>query len=185
MLYFRRIYIRGDGEVDLAIIGDIELESFFDKIDTKDNYKLAQLNGKGCAFLCVKNELDSNLEVIKKLGINKVVEITKNDIDEDKENVLLSFGIEYSGFSVKGKKAYVKTLLAGIMSEVNDSKVNLLSDREKEVLGLLTRGMTNRDIAKSLYLSEKTVKNHLNNIFKKIDVTDRTKAALFGINNNI
>ena len=74
-------------------------------------------------------------------------------------------------------------VLAGIVSDVGDEKINLLSVREREVLGLLARGMTNRDIAKSLFLSEKTVKNHVSNIFKKINVTDRTKAAIYAMEN--
>ena len=171
--------------MNLAIIGDMELESFFDRLDTKDNYKLAQLNGKGCAFLCAENNFESNLNVIKRLGISKVIEISSSSIDDGREDFMSDFGIEYSGILIKGKKSYIKSLLAGIVSDVGDEKISLLSEREREVLGLLSRGMTNRDIAKSLCLSEKTVKNHLNNIFKKIEVTDRTKAAVFAINNNI
>lgn len=171
--------------MNLAIIGDTELEVFFDRLDTKDNYKLAQLNGKGCAFLCAENSFDSNLDVVKSLGVDKVVEISKVKIDDEREKILTDLGIEYSGLFVKGKSSFIKNLLTGIVADLNDDKINVLSLREKEVLGLLARGMTNRDIAKTLFLSEKTVKNHLNNIFKKIDVTDRTKAAVFAINNNI
>ncbi len=60
--------------------------------------------------------------------------------------------------------------------------LQLLSQRETEVLGLVAKGMANRAIATALFISEKTVKNHLYNIFKKIGVTDRTKAALFAVN---
>lgn len=56
-----------------------------------------------------------------------------------------------------------------------------LSDREIEVLSLVARGLSNKAIAQSLYISEKTVKNHLYSIFRKIGVTDRTKAALYAI----
>jgi DNA-binding NarL/FixJ family response regulator len=56
-----------------------------------------------------------------------------------------------------------------------------LSQREVEVLNLVARGMTNRLIARNLFISEKTVKNHLYSIFRKIGVTDRTKAALFAV----
>ncbi len=56
-----------------------------------------------------------------------------------------------------------------------------LSQREIEVLGLVARGMSNRLIARNLFISEKTVKNHLYSIFRKIGVTDRTKAALFAV----
>jgi two-component system response regulator DegU len=54
-----------------------------------------------------------------------------------------------------------------------------LSKREIEVLSLIAKGYSNRKIASTLYISEKTVKNHIYNIFKKIGVGDRTKAALY------
>ncbi|HHW25806.1 MAG TPA: response regulator transcription factor [Firmicutes bacterium] len=60
-------------------------------------------------------------------------------------------------------------------------QLSRLSDREIEVLRLVAKGMSNRLIAKTLFISEKTVKNHLYNIFKKIGVTDRTKAALLAV----
>jgi DNA-binding NarL/FixJ family response regulator len=56
-----------------------------------------------------------------------------------------------------------------------------LSEREGEVLALVARGFSNKAIAKSLYISEKTVKNHLYSIFRKIGVSDRTKAALYAV----
>ncbi len=56
-----------------------------------------------------------------------------------------------------------------------------LSDRELEVLQLVAQGKANKEIANDLELSEKTVKNHLRNIFTKMDVDDRTKAAIQGI----
>ena len=43
----------------------------------------------------------------------------------------------------------------------------------------------NRDIAKEMKISERTVKNHISSIFKKLEVTDRTQAAVFAIRNNI
>ena len=46
-------------------------------------------------------------------------------------------------------------------------------------------GMSNKEIAINLDISERTVKNHISNIFKKIDVSDRTQAAVFAIKNNI
>ena len=60
-----------------------------------------------------------------------------------------------------------------------------LSDREIEVLQLVGRGMSNAEIAQELFLSEKTVKNHLTNIFRKIHVEDRTQAVLFAIKRKI
>ncbi len=54
-----------------------------------------------------------------------------------------------------------------------------LSDREREVLELLLEGLPNKLIARRLEISEKTVKSHLTRIFRQIDVTDRTQAALW------
>ncbi|SDY42685.1 regulatory protein, luxR family [Micromonospora pattaloongensis] len=53
-----------------------------------------------------------------------------------------------------------------------------LTDREVEVLGLIGRGFTNADIARRLVLSEKTVRNHVSNVFTKINVMDRAHAAV-------
>ena len=49
----------------------------------------------------------------------------------------------------------------------------------------LSYGMYNKEIAEKLDISERTVKNHISNIFKKIEVTDRTQAAVFAIRNNL
>ncbi|MFC9286999.1 LuxR C-terminal-related transcriptional regulator, partial [Streptomyces sp. NPDC057052] len=54
-----------------------------------------------------------------------------------------------------------------------------LTPREKGVLALLSRGLSNRRIARTLEISEKTVKNHLSGIYAKIHVTDRTQALLY------
>ncbi|WP_448317879.1 response regulator [Streptomyces sp. CO7] len=56
-----------------------------------------------------------------------------------------------------------------------------LTDRERDVLGLIADGRSNREIARSLYLSEKTVKTHVSNILMKLDVSDRTQAALWAV----
>lgn len=62
---------------------------------------------------------------------------------------------------------------------------NNLTSRELEVLKLIAEGMINKEIAKYLYISEKTVKNHISNIFKKLDVNDRTQAAIYAFKHNI
>lgn len=54
-----------------------------------------------------------------------------------------------------------------------------LTDREKEVLGLVCEGLANKQIARRLGISERTVKAHLGNVFQRIGATDRTQAALW------
>lgn len=73
-----------------------------------------------------------------------------------------------------------KKILAGY-TEV----IELLTGREIEVLKLISDGASNRAIGKSLYISEKTVKNHVSSIFKKIGVNDRTSATLYAIKKGI
>lgn len=60
-----------------------------------------------------------------------------------------------------------------------------LTERELEVLKLISKGMGNRQIADLLVLSEKTVKTHVANIMQKLQVTSRTQAALFAIRHNL
>jgi DNA-binding NarL/FixJ family response regulator len=59
--------------------------------------------------------------------------------------------------------------------------VDDLTPRELEVLMLIAEGMGNKEIAKELVISEKTVKNHINNIFSKLHVSDRSQAMLYAI----
>lgn len=69
--------------------------------------------------------------------------------------------------------------------DIDKDKIDSLTSRELEVLIQVANGMFNKEIATSLNISERTVKNHVSNIFKKIDVSDRTQAAVFAIKNNI
>ena len=61
--------------------------------------------------------------------------------------------------------------------------LNSLTQREEEVLDLLTQGLTYKVVAKTLFISDTTVKTHVNNIFQKLQVNDRTGAVLYAINN--
>lgn len=62
---------------------------------------------------------------------------------------------------------------------------NPLTPREKDVLAELTKGKSNREIANSLYVTEKTVKTHISNIFAKLGVQDRTQAALYAVKHGL
>ena len=72
-----------------------------------------------------------------------------------------------------------------VARDVDKDKIDLLTARELEVLIQVANGKFNKEIATSLNISERTVKNHISNIFKKIEVSDRTQAAVFAIKNDI
>ncbi len=72
-----------------------------------------------------------------------------------------------------------------IAKDLDQEKMESLSKRELDVLKLVAAGHFNKDIAQLLNISERTVKNHLCNIFRKIDCEDRTQAAVFCIRNGI
>ncbi|MEU2668124.1 response regulator transcription factor [Streptomyces sp. NPDC007164] len=72
-------------------------------------------------------------------------------------------------------------LLAQEDSGSGTGRGSTLTEREREVLGLIADGRSNREIARALVLSEKTVKTHVSNILMKLDLSDRTQAALWAV----
>jgi len=75
---------------------------------------------------------------------------------------------------------------SSIEQEIEDENIEgenaeKLSDREHQVLELLAQGMSNKELAEELFISEKTVKNHVSNILHKLKVNDRTQAVIVGL----
>ncbi len=71
------------------------------------------------------------------------------------------------------------------LNQNDDDEENLLhylTNREEEVLSLLLEGATYKDVARELFISETTVKTHVNNIFQKLQVKEKTQAVLYAIN---
>lgn len=89
----------------------------------------------------------------------------------------------------EGRPAFHPIVTSRLLGEYNrlsmpvrkDDEISLLTEREKEVLGLIAQGESNKNIAHKLFISEKTVKNHITSIFRKLKVEDRTQAAIFAI----
>ena len=105
---------------------------------------------------------------------------------KDSDSLVLKEAI----YTVYDGKNFIDSTMTPLMKEQNylkelqkeaRSKEKLLSAREIEVLCALAEGLYNKEIASKLQISEKTVKNHVSNIFKKIGVSDRTQAAVYAI----
>ncbi|MFF2655216.1 response regulator [Streptomyces sp. NPDC058045] len=78
-----------------------------------------------------------------------------------------------------------EALLAQEDSGGGTVRAGSLTEREREVLGLIADGRSNREIARALVLSEKTVKTHVSNILMKLDLADRTQAALWAVRHGL
>ena len=80
----------------------------------------------------------------------------------------------------------IPTLNARLLKREDDNdKAKDITRREKQILVNIALGRSNKDIAEEFDISERTVKNHITSLFKKIDVSDRTQAAVFAIRNNL
>ena len=75
--------------------------------------------------------------------------------------------------------AHVLNLVRKNQGDHADKKIDLLSPQERRVLAFASEGMTNKEIAEKMKLSDKTVKNYLSNIFEKLHLTRRSQAATF------
>lgn len=103
--------------------------------------------------------LDEELKVLKYDEINDGIEKLKDKIEEH--------------------------LSAGRAENRQSTGEEILTKREKEILVLIAKGLLNKEIANELNITERTVKNHISNLFKKINVYDRTQAAVYAIKNKI
>lgn len=109
---------------------------------------------------------------------------------------LLKFGV--AGYLLKAdsvillKDSVRKTMIGDLPEKVKHAKgkkykeeKRVLTVRELEIVQLIAKGRKNKEIAEELFLSEKTVKNHLTNIFKKLKLNDRTQVLIYAITNKL
>lgn len=157
--------------------------------------------------------LDINMPV--KNGIEVLKEIRNNGLDikvliltvhNEIEYLLRAMDIGVDGYILKESefselKRAINTVMAGetyiqpslipllnnrmVSRDKDKDKIDELTRRELQVLIEVANGKLNKEIANELKISERTVKNHISNIFKKIDVSDRTQAAVFAIKNDL
>jgi DNA-binding NarL/FixJ family response regulator len=153
----------------------------------------------------VMNGVDATREIKAKCPGVKILVLTTYGTDEW---VLDAIRAGASGYLLKDSpregvlsairgtvegKAYVDPSIAGkILNEVSNPKkkpmtsiTSKLTEREIEVLNLLAKGLSNEDIAKQLFLSEGTVRNHIGSIVSKLGVSDRTQAALLAVEHGL
>ncbi len=190
----------------------LELEEDFEVVGQASNgvetiEKVRELK-PDVLLLDINMPLMNGIEALKKLKKDEIdTKVIILTIHEDREYLLETMEIGASGYVLKDSdsasffkairdayigESYIQPKLAiDLVRELNKPKVtrnrydNDLTQREYEVIALIADGMNNKDIADKLFISEKTVKNHVSSIFRKINVSGRTQAAIYAFKNNI
>ena len=189
----------------LELDGDIQVIA--EAVDGEDCLNKLQVVKPDVLLLDINMPKKNGLEVLKALKskksklkvlvltvhyeieyLMKAVDIGVNGyVLKDSESAELKKAI----FTVAEGESYIQPSLIPALNakmiEINKDaeKIKSLTKRELDVLKLLAVGMYNKEVGKRLEISERTVKNHVSNIFKKLGVTDRTQAAVFAIRNNL
>lgn len=148
----------------------------------------------GLQVLEILNENNSDVKVLV-LTVHNEVEYLLKAVEIGIEGYMLkdsdSSELKKAIFAIAQGDDFIQPSLIPMLNskmlerDSDKEKLKALTKREYDVLKLLAVGMYNKEIATRLDISERTVKNHVSNIFKKIDVTDRTQAAVFAIRSNI
>lgn len=148
----------------------------------------------GIEVLKKLKEKQSSVKVLI-LTVHNELEYLMNAVDIGVEGYIMkdseSSELKKAIKAVRDGENYIQSSLIPILNnqllnrDMDKDKVATLTNRELEVLVQVANGMFNKEIATNLNISERTVKNHISNIFKKIEVSDRTQAAVFAIKNNI
>jgi len=105
--------------------------------------------------------------------------------DATPEEIKSSIEEIHNGGAVIESSIAKKLIKSMSRHKVSSSEVKALTPRELEISILVGQGLNNKEISKILFLSEGTIKNHLSNIFSKLDIRDRTQLAIFVHENNL
>lgn len=149
----------------------------------------------------------NGIEVLEYIKQNKIpVKVLILTVHNEVEYLLKAVDIGIDGYLLKDSsydelKEAIDVVISGntyiqpsLLPALNESmedyaldkeKIEWLTKRELDVLRLISEGCSNKKISDELTISERTVKNHISHIFRKIDVQDRTQAAVFAIRNKI
>lgn len=147
----------------------------------------------------------NGIEVLEYIKQNKIpVKVLILTVHNEVEYLLKAVDIGIDGYLLKDSsydelKEAIDVIISGntyiqpsLLPALNESmedyaldkeKIECLTKRELDVLRLISEGCSNKKISDELTISERTVKNHISHIFRKIDVEDRTQAAVFAIRN--
>jgi two-component system, NarL family, response regulator DegU len=190
-------------EEDLEILGEGK--------NGEETLELVESRKPEVVVLDINMPKKNGLEALKEIKAkDKNIKVIMLTVENDKKTILEAIDIGADGYILKesagseivnairlvykGEKYIDKILINTIFYNIKkDLKyytkekeiINLLTKRELSILYEISKGLKNKQIAEQLFLSEKTVKNYITGIFKKIKVEDRVQATIFAIKNDI
>lgn len=173
-------------EADIEIVGEAD--------DVEAAKKIIVQTNPDVVLIDLKLGSQSGLDIIKKVDRYKfkfvVLTSSADQVDFKKaeeigvdgyvlkealpEEIVYAIRLVY-----KGRKFYDPGIMELVIKDSNDDPISNLTPREKDVLIALGQGLSNSEIAKKLYITEYTVKKHVSQILSKLNLNDRTHAALY------
>lgn len=132
----------------------------------------------GCRYIILTTYADpEDVRMAIEAGVDGY--ILKEALPEEMTSALRLVG--------RGRPYFDPSVMQMMLQQPKKGEDNLseLTDRELEVLRALTRGLSNREIANMLFVTEHTVKKHISSILCKLDLKDRTQAALYAVSNGV
>ena len=189
----------------LELDGDIQVIE--EAVNGQDCLDKLEIVTPDVLLLDINMPIMNGLEVLKNLKLqHNMVKVLILTVHNEIEYLMKAVEIGINGYVLKdSESAVLKEAIVTIASGENYIQPNLipalnlkmleknadrmklenLTDREVGVLRQVALGLSNKEIADILEISDSTVKNHISNIFKKLDVLDRTQAAVFAIRNGL
>lgn len=184
---------------DIQVVGEasdgLECVSLVKKV--KADVLLLDINMPGLNGLQVLEKIGKTQSAMKVLilTVHNEMEYLIKAIDIGVDGYLLkdagSAELKKAIFSIYQGEKYIQPELTPLLNqklvekESDLDKLHSLTKREVQILKLIAEGLFNKEIGDRLNISERTVKNHVFNLFRKIGAADRTQAAVFAIRNNV
>ena len=164
-------------DINMPDVDGITLLQKIKKVDT--NVRVIALTGYDDADLIYRVMKEGARGYVLKTMASALLIQAIIDVSDGKiflPSVIAAKFFDYFQKSQEEEKSYLNN---------EDNLLNYLTQREEEVLELLTEGISYKEVATRLFISDTTVKTHVNNIFQKLQVSDKTQAVLYAINNGL
>ncbi len=195
--------VRKGVEMVISLESDIEFAGFAS--NGQEALELIAKTDPEIALVDLRLPGEHGLDIVKKAReINSNCKYIILTSYVTKEEILRAMSLEVDGYILKealpeelmaairlvakGRKYYDPVVVQHAMSYEKDARENCMDEltpRELEVLSALARGMNNKAIAEALFISEHTVKKHVGQILEKLDLQDRTQAALYAVSRGL